>query len=160
MQRNTSRLFAGLANVLVAIGGAIGIRAMFGALTGNRRPRPATIATPGNSSTTPGVYSMPDTVAPVHQTQAQAAIYETQTPEPPLEQGASLGPRALPPLRPGWSRAKPEHIPAPTYSPAILALAIVFILWGIISSYLISVIGLVLLFIALVGWIGELRHGH
>ncbi len=94
------------------------------------------------------------------QTQRQATIYETQTAPQPIEQHVTTELIPLPPLHPGWSRPQPEHIPSPTYAPAILALAIVFLLWGLISSYLISVIGLVLFFIALAGWIGELRHGH
>jgi hypothetical protein len=62
-------------------------------------------------------------------------------------------------LRPGWSRPKPEHVPHPTYWPAVLALGLTFAIWGLITSYVISVVGLVLFAIGLSGWIGELRHG-
>lgn len=51
-----------------------------------------------------------------------------------------------------------EHLPGPTYWPAALALACVFLLWGIVASYIISAVGLLLLVAALVGWIGELVH--
>ncbi len=62
-------------------------------------------------------------------------------------------------LRPGWSRPKPEHVPRPTYWPAVLAFGITFLLWGIITTYIISAIGIVLMGIAIGGWIGDLKHG-
>ena len=62
-------------------------------------------------------------------------------------------------LRPGWNRPKPEHVPHPTYWPAVLALGITFLVWGLITTYLISAVGLVLFALALGGWIWEMRHG-
>jgi hypothetical protein len=64
-----------------------------------------------------------------------------------------------PELRPGWSVPRPGELPRPTYWPAVMALGIAFLFWGIISSAIISGVGLVLFAIALGGWIGELRHG-
>ena len=61
-------------------------------------------------------------------------------------------------LRPGWSRPKPEHVPHPTYWPAVLALGVTFLAWGLITSYVISAVGLVLFGLALGGWIWEMRH--
>lgn len=63
-------------------------------------------------------------------------------------------------LRPGWSRPKPEHVPHPTYWPAVLALGVTFLAWGLITSYVISAVGLVLFGLALGGWIWEMRHGR
>ena len=57
-----------------------------------------------------------------------------------------------------WTPPRPQVIPRPTYSPAVMALAIVCLLWGLLTSYLISLLGFVLLVLALTGWIGELRH--
>lgn len=62
-----------------------------------------------------------------------------------------------PPAR--WSTPRPEKLPAPTYWPAALALAIVMILFGIVTSYAISGVGLLLLVWSLAKWIGELLHG-
>jgi hypothetical protein len=59
-----------------------------------------------------------------------------------------------------WGEPRPQNIPRPTYSPAVMALAIVCLLWGIVTTYLISLLGAVLFGIALAGWIGELRHEH
>ncbi len=57
-----------------------------------------------------------------------------------------------------WNPPRPQVIPRDTYSPAVLALAIVCLLWGLLTSYLISLLGLVLFVLASAGWIGELRH--
>ncbi len=63
---------------------------------------------------------------------------------------------AAPP--PGWGAARPERLAQPTYWPAVLALAIAFVLWGAVTSLVISGVGLLLAVIGLAGWIGELRH--
>jgi hypothetical protein len=61
-------------------------------------------------------------------------------------------------LRPGWSRARPDHIPRPTYWPAVLALGVTFAFWGLITTWIISVIGLAIMAIGTVGWMAEWRH--
>src|SRR3954454_10360938 len=61
-------------------------------------------------------------------------------------------------LHPGWSPARPEHIPRPTYWPAALAFGITLFIWGLITTPLLSAPGLVLFAVALAGWIGEMRH--
>ncbi|MEZ4675298.1 MAG: hypothetical protein R2932_13760 [Caldilineaceae bacterium] len=54
----------------------------------------------------------------------------------------------------------PAYLPAPTYWPALLALGTAFLAWGLVTSLIISAVGLCLFTAALVGWIGELRHDH
>ena len=63
-------------------------------------------------------------------------------------------------LPPGWSRPKPEHVPRPTYWPSVAALGITFLFWGFVTTWIISVIGLILFALGLAGWIGALRHGE
>ncbi len=63
-------------------------------------------------------------------------------------------------LRTGWHAPDHLDLPAPTYWPAVTALAIVFLAWGIVTFWLISVVGLLLLIVGLAGWIGDLQHGH
>jgi hypothetical protein len=60
--------------------------------------------------------------------------------------------------RPGWSRPKPEVIPEPTYWPAVFGLGIAFLMWGFISNIFVWGMGFILIAVALVGWIGDLRN--
>lgn len=64
----------------------------------------------------------------------------------------------LPTNTEGWSVPQPEEIPRPTYYPITLALGCVFTLFGIVTLWPMSVLGLVLFVVALIGWIGEMRH--
>jgi hypothetical protein len=59
-----------------------------------------------------------------------------------------------------WSRPQGGHIPEPTYMPVVVALGVVCMLWGIVTTYLITLVGLVLFVVGIFGWIGELRHEH
>jgi hypothetical protein len=59
-------------------------------------------------------------------------------------------------LRPGWGRPEPEKIPRPTYWPMVFGLGIAFLSWGLISNIFILVFGIILLVVALVGWVVEL----
>ena len=77
--------------------------------------------------------------------------------QPPADERA---PAVQPETKPGWQRVEHLHMPRPTYWPAVLALGITFIAWGIISSYLITAAGLLLFVVAIAGWTGELLHGH
>ncbi len=63
-------------------------------------------------------------------------------------------------LHPGWHEAMPRHIPEPTYWPVTLALGVTLLVWGIISSPLLWIPGIILFAVALGGWIGEMLHDH
>jgi hypothetical protein len=69
-------------------------------------------------------------------------------------------PHPTPDRPPGWSQARPEHIPRPTYWPAVLAFGLTFALWGLLTTWIISVVGIAVVAIGLLGWIGDLRHEH
>ncbi len=60
--------------------------------------------------------------------------------------------------RENWSTPKPAKVPRPTYWPAVMALATILTLWGIVTSPVISLVGLILFAGALTGWIWELFH--
>lgn len=64
------------------------------------------------------------------------------------------------PLSQGWSKPQGMHIPEPTYMPVVMAIGIICMLWGIVTTYLITLVGLVLFVISIWGWIGELRHEY
>lgn len=61
-------------------------------------------------------------------------------------------------LRRGWSRPAPDVVPEPTYWPIVMGFGITFITWGLVTTYFISIVGLVLFGISLAGWIGDLLH--
>ncbi len=60
----------------------------------------------------------------------------------------------------GWTVPQPEELPRPTWWPAVFALAAIFILWGFVTTLIITWIGAALFVTATAGWIGELRHEH
>ena len=63
-------------------------------------------------------------------------------------------------LRPGWQPVENIHLPAPTYWPAVVALGITFLAWGIVTSLVILAVGLILLAVGIAGWIGDMLHEH
>ncbi|HVW20229.1 MAG TPA: hypothetical protein VHC86_03360 [Opitutaceae bacterium] len=50
------------------------------------------------------------------------------------------------------------HLPRPTFWPAGLALAITFLLWGLIASRVVLVVGVGLFASSLAGWIKDIRN--
>ncbi len=55
-------------------------------------------------------------------------------------------------------KAKPEHLPKPTYWPFFLAMGLMFMGWGLLTIWLISVAGFIVFVISLIGWINNMRH--
>ncbi len=54
--------------------------------------------------------------------------------------------------------ADPEELPASTYWPIFMAFGVLLFLWGIITSAIVLGVGVVIMGIALTGWITELNH--
>ncbi len=69
-------------------------------------------------------------------------------------------PAVLSPDHPDWEPLPTAHLPRPTYWPVVLAIGVMFLAWGIVTTIIISIIGVALLALGLGGWIGELRHGR
>ncbi len=64
-----------------------------------------------------------------------------------------------PPAAPSdWNIPRPEVLPRPTYAPAGVAFGVVFLLWGILTSYIVSIVGLIVFIVSLAMWIGEILH--
>jgi hypothetical protein len=61
-------------------------------------------------------------------------------------------------LRPGWSEPKPDVTPRPTFWPAATALGVMLFGWGVLTSFIIFLIGAAVLAVSITGWIGEIRH--
>ena len=49
-------------------------------------------------------------------------------------------------------------IPRPTYSPAAMAFGLTLFFWGLVTSPVVLGVGLLVVVVALIGWIGEMRH--
>lgn len=65
-----------------------------------------------------------------------------------------------PSQRDEWTQAEPASLPEPTYWPAALALGIVLLVWGPVTTWMISAVGLALSVLALAGWIGDVLREH
>jgi hypothetical protein len=57
-----------------------------------------------------------------------------------------------------WTSLPPAKLPEPGVWPATLALAITFLVWGLVTSLIITGVGLALFAVALAGWIRDIRH--
>ena len=55
------------------------------------------------------------------------------------------------------SPAEPQEMPRPTFWPIVLAFGIIFSLWGILTSLIITAVGAGISVIALAGWIEEFK---
>ncbi len=59
-----------------------------------------------------------------------------------------------------WNAAKPATLPEPTYWPVALALGNLLALWGLVTTWIISAVGMVLVVASLSGWIRNLTQEH
>lgn len=59
-----------------------------------------------------------------------------------------------------WYEVEDTHLPKPTYWPAVMAVAITFVAWSILTSWMIGAVGVALFALSLGGWIGDLLHEH
>jgi hypothetical protein len=57
-----------------------------------------------------------------------------------------------------WTPLPLQHLPQPTYFPAGLAMGVAFLFWGLITSWVVILVGAGLFIAALAGWITEIRH--
>lgn len=63
-----------------------------------------------------------------------------------------------PPDRSGWQAPLPARVPQPTAWPMVLAFGTTLLAWGIVTSWIIAGVGLVLFACGVGGWIAEMRH--
>ncbi len=59
---------------------------------------------------------------------------------------------------PEWCEAQPAVIPEPTFWPMVLALGVSISLWGILTSWVFVVAGMMLSLLSLYRWVMELRQ--
>ena len=75
----------------------------------------------------------------------------------PNEQLLTQDSSAVPP---GWQVLPTEPLPRPTYFPARLAMGVAFLFWGLITVWVVWLVGVVLFIATLAGRITEIRHGY
>jgi hypothetical protein len=51
-----------------------------------------------------------------------------------------------------------EHLPKPTYWPFFFAIGTTLIAWGLITSWIVSGVGAVMLFVSTLGWIKDVSE--
>jgi hypothetical protein len=61
---------------------------------------------------------------------------------------------------PDWEDALPAQLPKPTYAPATLAFGVTLAAAGVVTSFWVSLAGLILFILGLSHWIGALLHEH
>lgn len=62
------------------------------------------------------------------------------------------------PVTQEYVKARPEVLPKPTYMPFLFAFSLMLLGWGLLSSWMISVAGLVGMGISIHGWIKDLLN--
>lgn len=58
----------------------------------------------------------------------------------------------------GWTVLPAAKPPKPSVWPVTLAFAITLLVWGLVTSLIISGVGFALFVVAIAGWIRDLRH--
>jgi hypothetical protein len=58
--------------------------------------------------------------------------------------------------RAGWSVPRPEILPKPTPWPVVVAFGSCLIAWGVVTSWIVSGVGLLAFIIGIRGWVVEL----
>ncbi len=61
-----------------------------------------------------------------------------------------------------WNQPKPATLPRPNYAPAALALGNTLLLWGLLTTWIISVVGGLLCIVSAWRWGRDIvrEHGH
>lgn len=57
-----------------------------------------------------------------------------------------------------YVKAQPEILPEPTYMPFLLAVSLLFLGWGLLTTWVISLAGVAGMGISIYGWIKDLIH--
>jgi hypothetical protein len=63
-----------------------------------------------------------------------------------------------PPAPTGWTVFPAETLPAPTASPLLFAFGVTLLAWGVVSSFVVSLVGVAVVVVSLLHWIGEISH--
>src|SRR5215831_3457079 len=56
-------------------------------------------------------------------------------------------------MNPDWNKSLPKDVPAPSYAPPVLALGLMLMLWGLVTTWILSAVGLLVTGFASVLWL-------
>ncbi len=56
------------------------------------------------------------------------------------------------------SPADPDEIPEPTFWPIFLAFGVLLLFWGLITSFIMTAVGIVIVGFSVSGWVSDLNH--
>jgi hypothetical protein len=56
---------------------------------------------------------------------------------------------------PQWPKPRPERLPEPSYAPPLMAVGLMCLLWGAVTTRIVSIAGAVLISISAVNWIRQ-----
>ncbi len=59
-------------------------------------------------------------------------------------------------IKPGWFALPVENLPHSTYWPVVLSLGLLFGVFGLVTSFIFSLVGIVLFILGIAGWIGNM----
>ena len=92
----------------------------------------------------------------------ETVLPATSRQQPPASGKNRMNPETSPPpppeLPPGWNIPQPRQLAEPCVWPAALALGITLLVWGLVTSLIITAVGGCVFAAALAGWIREIRH--
>lgn len=60
------------------------------------------------------------------------------------------------PVKPGWFALPLEILPRPTYWPVVLGIGLTFGGFGLVTTFIFSLVGLVLFILGVIGWIKDM----
>ncbi len=81
---------------------------------------------------------------------------QLEAPPSPATLFVSHAPKIWPDIRPGWETPQPDRLPKPTYAPATLAFGVALGAAGIVTSFWVSIVGVILFIFGLTYWIGDI----
>lgn len=61
-------------------------------------------------------------------------------------------------IHPGWTKLHDEELPQATYWPVVMAFGITLVVFGFVTTVVITIVGLFLFVVSLIGWIGDMRN--
>lgn len=162
MSRKPFSLKTVLLDIGAVLGGALGVSTLMRRLTGTpAEPHDRAVAAVGDhgadvrrggtsvQTAQTSKAAQAGTTEPRRAPRALDARPDTPAEQPHVDQTGEGSPAPAHPL-----------LPRPTYWPVALAFGITLLAWGFVTTFYITLVGVLVILLAIGGWIGELLHEH